>query len=44
MDKQNVRKSIECAETSLGIELDSTRIKAVLINNDFKVIGSGESE
>ena len=44
MDKEKVRKSIEREETSLGIELGSTRVKAVLINNDFKVIGSGESE
>lgn len=42
-DTLNKRKeSIINGKTSLGIELGSTRIKAVLIDEDYEVIASGE--
>ena len=44
MKREEVRKKIEGFETSLGIELGSTRIKVVLIDDAFKVISTGESE
>jgi activator of 2-hydroxyglutaryl-CoA dehydratase len=34
MDKNEIAKSIESGKTVLGIELGSTRIKAVLIGED----------
>ncbi|MCI8504765.1 MAG: FGGY-family carbohydrate kinase [Lachnospiraceae bacterium] len=37
----NVKDMIEKGETSLGMELGSTRIKAVLIGEDHQVIASG---
>lgn len=37
----NVKSMIESGKTSLGIELGSTRIKAVLIGEDFTPIASG---
>lgn len=44
MNTQEIRQKIENYETSLGIELGSTRIKVVLIDDEFKVIAAGESE
>ena len=41
---QNIRQAIINGETSLGIEFGSTRIKAVLINNNFETIGSSSFE
>lgn len=41
---QAIRQAIEQGETSLGIELGSTRIKAVLINRRFETIASGSYE
>ena len=38
----NVGETLDLAKTALGIELGSTRIKAVLINDRFEVIASGE--
>lgn len=36
------REKIESGETAIGIELGSTRIKAVLVDEDGKVLASGE--
>lgn len=45
MDIEDKRvKEIENGETSLGIEFGSTRIKAVLIGNDFSILASGSFE
>lgn len=44
MDQKEIQKSIESGKTSLGIELGSTRIKAVLIGDDHKPIASGSYE
>ena len=44
MDKNEIKKSIENCKTSLGIELGSTRIKAVLIGEDHAPIASGSFE
>lgn len=44
MDKNEITKSIENGKTSLGIELGSTRIKAVLIAEDHSPIASGSFE
>ena len=41
MERQKTISAIKNGETALGIELGSTRIKAVLINNEFEVIASG---
>jgi len=41
---QNIKQSIIRGETSLGIEFGSTRIKAVLIDYNFKTIGSSSYE
>jgi sugar (pentulose or hexulose) kinase len=41
MDIQESKNSISNGETYLGIELGSTRIKAVLINNEYEPIASG---
>ncbi len=38
MDEKNI---IESGETALGIELGSTRIKAVLIDNEGRILGTG---
>ena len=38
------KEAIAKGETSLGIELGSTRIKAVLINHQFETIASGSYE
>ncbi len=40
----NIKEVITKGETSLGIEFGSTRIKAVLIDNQFEVIASGSYE
>ena len=40
----NVKKAIENGKTALGIEFGSTRIKAVLIDEDHKPIASGSHE
>ena len=44
MDKVDIQKAIESGKTSLGIELGSTRIKAVLIGEDHLPIASGSHE
>lgn len=41
MNKDAVIKSIQNAQTALGIELGSTTIKAVLVTADFQTIASG---
>lgn len=41
---QGVKQAIESGATSLGIELGSTRIKAVLIDSRFETIASGSCE
>ena len=41
MDRNDIRKGIESGKTALGIELGSTRIKAVLIGEDHKPIAAG---
>ena len=44
MDKNEIKKTIESGKTVLGIELGSTRIKAVLIGEDHMPIASGSHE
>lgn len=44
MDKNDICQAIESGQTALGIELGSTRIKAVLIANDHTPIASGSHE
>lgn len=44
MDKNEIQKAIESGRTTLGIELGSTRIKAVLIAEDHSPIASGSHE
>jgi len=44
MDRNEIQKAIESGKTSLGIELGSTRIKAVLIGEDHAPIASGSFE
>ena len=41
MNLIDISNAIETGHTSLGIELGSTRIKTVLITEDFKTIASG---
>ena len=41
MDLLKVAANIKTGETALGIELGSTRIKAVLVNYDCQTIASG---
>ena len=41
MNIDNIKREIENGETILGIELGSTRIKAVLIGSDHSPIASG---
>ena len=41
MNLVEISKEIENGNVSLGIELGSTRIKAVLITSDYKTIASG---
>ena len=44
MDRIEIQKAIESGKTVLGIELGSTRIKAVLISENHKPIASGSYE
>ena len=44
MGKKEIQEAIENGKTALGIELGSTRIKAVLIGEDHKPIASGSHE
>ncbi len=44
MDRSGIQKAIESGKTVLGIELGSTRIKAVLIDEDHTSIASGNYE
>jgi sugar (pentulose or hexulose) kinase len=44
MDRYDIQKAIESGKTVLGIELGSTRIKAVLIGEDHAPIASGSHE
>ena len=44
MERNDIRKAIESGKTALGIELGSTRIKAVLIGEDHAPIASGSHE
>jgi sugar (pentulose or hexulose) kinase len=44
MEKTDIQKAIESGKTALGIELGSTRIKAVLIAEDHSPIASGSFE
>ena len=44
MDKNEIKRSIESGKTVLGVELGSTRIKAVLIGEDHTPIASGSHE
>ncbi|MCD8084472.1 MAG: FGGY-family carbohydrate kinase [Clostridiales bacterium] len=44
MDKNQIREDIREGRTALGIELGSTRIKAVLIGTDHSPIASGSHE
>ena len=44
MDQNDNQKAIESGKTSLGIELGSTRIKAVLIGEDHTPLASGSHE
>src|SRR5699024_7124050 len=43
-DQVKIRELIANGETSLGIEFGSTRIKAVLIDNQFQTIATGSYE
>ena len=40
-DVEKIRRAIENGETSIGIELGSTRIKTVMIDKEFNPIASG---
>ncbi|HSJ86191.1 MAG TPA: FGGY-family carbohydrate kinase [Anaerolineales bacterium] len=44
MDRNEIQKVIEDGRTALGVELGSTRIKAVLIGEDHTPIASGSHE
>jgi len=44
MDNDDIQKAIENGKVTLGIELGSTRIKAVLIGTDHRPIASGSHE
>ncbi|HEX2992962.1 MAG TPA: FGGY-family carbohydrate kinase [Anaerolineales bacterium] len=44
MDRSDIQEAIESGKTALGIELGSTRIKAVLIGEDHAPIASGSHE
>jgi len=44
MDQNEIRKAMESRKTALGIELGSTRIKAVLIGEDHTPLASGSHE
>lgn len=44
VDIERIKNDIEAGRTSLGIELGSTRIKAVLIDQDHRPIASGSHD
>jgi len=44
MNREEIRTALQKGETTLGIELGSTRIKAVLINADHEVLASGSHD
>lgn len=44
MDKNKIINDIHSGKTSLGIELGSTRIKGVLINDEMEVLATGNFE
>ncbi|MCA9914353.1 MAG: ATPase, partial [Anaerolineae bacterium] len=44
MEQQEAQKAIENGQTALGIEFGSTRIKAVLIGEDYTPLASGSYE
>ncbi len=44
MDRSDIQEAIESGKTALGIELGSTRIKAVLIGEDHAPIASGSHD
>ena len=44
MDRNDIQKAIETGKIALGVELGSTRIKAVLIGEDHRPIASGSHE
>jgi len=44
MEKEKIRRAILDGRTELGIELGSTKIKAVLITEDFEVAASGSHD
>src|SRR5512142_194449 len=44
MNQNNIQQAIENGKTALGVELGSTRIKAVLIGEDHAPIASGSYE
>ncbi len=44
MDLQEIKKAVEEGKTALGMELGSTRIKAVLIGPDYAPIASGSCD
>ena len=44
MEQNDVQKAIESGKTALGVELGSTRIKAVLIGEDHTPLASGSFE
>ena len=41
MDVRKARDSIKEGKTVLGIELGSTRIKGVLLDQDYEILASG---
>ena len=41
MKTEKIRESILCGKTSLGIELGSTRIKVILVDENNEVIEAG---
>jgi sugar (pentulose or hexulose) kinase len=43
-DRNDIQQAIESGKTVLGIELDSTRIKAVIIGEDHAPIASGSHD
>ena len=44
MEQSRTRDAIRFGETALGIELGSTKIKAVLINSEYKPVASGSHD
>lgn len=39
---EKIKKSIESGEIALGIELGSTRIKGILVDNNFNIVAQGD--